>query len=349
MLETVRERHAAYYLTLAEQARPFLEKPEPAWLDRLESEHDNLRAALTYFAAQEAMLDQAVQLAAALIPFWRARGYIYEQMTWVVGLALRPTPPTQARVHLLGQAAMAIAIDRGDFLSAKRMLTEMLQIARQLEIRVGIANALNGLAWLMNEAPSAGSEHDPVAARALAEESLAIMRELGDRQGMANALFMLGRLASGAGDHDTARTRWLECRSLDQELGVKGGLVLKSLGELALERGDYAGARDYFETFLIERHEIGEHWGIMWGLQGLSAVAWAQGEPKRAARLLGASLTVRESIAVPLSAEGYASYEARQITMREALGAAALAVAWEAGHSMTCEEAVRFALSEGLA
>src|SRR5262249_19034930 len=88
---TMRERHADHYLTLAEQARPFLAKPEPAWLDRLETEHDNLRAALTYYSGREEMVDKAVWIAASLERFWNLRGYFYERRAWLVSLALRPT------------------------------------------------------------------------------------------------------------------------------------------------------------------------------------------------------------------------------------------------------------------
>src|SRR5262249_57020741 len=92
--QAVRARHAGHYLALAEQAYPFREKPDPAWFDRLEVEHDNLRAALTCYGALEATTGRAVRLAAALATFWHHRAHLYEQRTWLVGLARRPTPPT---------------------------------------------------------------------------------------------------------------------------------------------------------------------------------------------------------------------------------------------------------------
>src|SRR5262249_15301614 len=130
-------------------------------------------------------------------------------------------------------------------------------------------------------------------------------------------------------------------------LGVKGGLVLSKLGELALDTGDYAGARYYFETFLSERCEIGERWGVLWALQGLGTLALAEGEPERAARLWGASLVVRESIPHPLSEADRAYYETRRNALRQALGEGALDAAWEEGRALTLEQAIAYALTEG--
>jgi non-specific serine/threonine protein kinase len=346
--EAVRARHAEHYLGLAEEARPFLEKPEPIWLDRLETEHDNLRAALTFLAAQEQTMDGAVQLAVALATFWHLRGHFYERRTWLLSLARRPTAPTRARAELLGEAAQAVAYDR-DFAGTKQMFTEALVIMRHLDDPRGVSNILNGLAFLLSEPGLAGLEYDPAAARAFAAESLAMMREAGDRQGMAHSLFRLGSVARQIGDHDEARACWLECRRLDQELGVKGGLVLLHMGDLALESGDYSAARHYFETFLAERHEIGELLGVVWALRGLCELALAEGEAERAARLLGASLAVRESFAQSLSEEERASYEKTWYALREILGGATCDAARAEGLAMSLEQAIRLALTDGSA
>lgn len=127
------------------------------------------------------------------------------------------------------------------------------------------------------------------------------MQEVGDRQGMAHNLFLLGQLARDSGDNDQARARWQECQALEQALGVKDRPVLLVLGRLAFDTGDYAEACQYFETYLMASYEIGGRWGICWGLQGLGELALVQGEPKRAARLLAASRTVRESIDHPFA------------------------------------------------
>src|SRR6185503_3739541 len=99
--EAVRGRHADYFLALAEQAEPFLVKPEPAWLERLETEHGNLWVALTDFCAQEDRVDKAVRMVVALEVFWSLRGHIHERRTRLMELSLRQTPPTRARAQML--------------------------------------------------------------------------------------------------------------------------------------------------------------------------------------------------------------------------------------------------------
>src|SRR5262249_45155732 len=119
---SVRARHADYYLALAEQAQPFLEKKEPGWLDRLEGGHDNLRAALTCFGAREEPVEETVRLVAALAQFWDMRGHSYERRSWLLGLTLRPSAPTKARAALLAWAAGMCDAD-GDPATARRLAT----------------------------------------------------------------------------------------------------------------------------------------------------------------------------------------------------------------------------------
>src|SRR5262249_15622122 len=102
---TARKRHADCFLALAEEARPFLEKQESGWLERADTEHDNLRAALACLTAQEETIEKAARLAVALTEYWNLRMRSYEQRTFLMTLVRRPAPLTETRVALLGQAA----------------------------------------------------------------------------------------------------------------------------------------------------------------------------------------------------------------------------------------------------
>lgn len=351
MLETVREygqqklqesrqtgalraRHADYYLALAEQAEPFLEKPEPIWLDRLESEHDNLRAALTYYTAQEETLEKAVRLVAALEVFWSLRGHMSERRTWLLSLSIRQTPPTEARARVLAVAGwLLIAV--GNPTMGKQYYVESLTIMQRLGDKRGIAVALSGLAAL---------ESNPRESRVLAEKSLALMREVGERKGMADSLYHLGLIARQSGDHDQAHACWMEANALNEEMGIKGGLVLCRLGDLAVASGDYAAARRFFERFVTERDEIGDRWSVAWGLKGFGALAWAEERLERAAAILGASFALKESIGKRLSEAERLPYESMRMALQEAAGEAVVTAAWEAGRSVTYEQALKLAL-----
>jgi non-specific serine/threonine protein kinase len=330
-----RARHADYYLALAEQARPFLWKAEPAWLVRVEVEHDNLRAALTHYAAREETIDQAVRLTAALEVFWSLRGHMHERRTWLLGLSTRQTPPTEARAQVLAVAGWMLDSVDGNTTLGQQFFAESLAIMQQVGNRKGIADALNGLAVL---------ESDANRSLAIAEQSVAIMRELGDRKGLADSLYYMGRIAQQRGDFDLAGACWMEVNALNEAMGISGGLVLWRLGDLALASGDQATARHFFERFVTERQAIGDRWALAWGLRGMSALVLAEGQPERAAELLRSSIALKESLASPLKDAERAPYEALRSALREALGESALSGLWAKERVMTPEEAVQYAL-----
>jgi tetratricopeptide (TPR) repeat protein len=334
--QTLRARHAGHYLALAEQARPFLAKPEPAWLERLGGEHSNLRAALTYFAAQEDQTDKAVRLTAALDVFWSLRGHMHERRTWLVRLSTFQTPPTEARAQVLAVTGWLLE-SSGDPMQGKQFFAESLTIMEQLGHPKGIADALNGLAVL---------ESDANEARDLAEKSVAILRALGDRQGLADSLYHRGRVARQIGDLDLARVCWMEANALNEAMGMKGALVLWRLGDLALASGDPVAARHFFGRFVSERHEIGDRWSVAWGLRGFSALALAEGHLERASRILGSSLALKESMTLFLSDVERAPYEALREALRKVASETVVVSAYEAGRVMTYEQGLEFALEQ---
>jgi non-specific serine/threonine protein kinase len=179
--EAMRRAHLAYYLGLAEAAEPELAGPEQApWLDRLEAEHDNLRAALAWAVDREED-DTALRLSTALLSYWQTRCTPREGVGWVEQALTRAAtagPSLRARA-LLGHGPFAIAL--GDFARAQTAFAETLALRREAGDRPGIAQALTGLGFV--------ESHQGVfpAARALLEEALAIRRELGDRPGLASA------------------------------------------------------------------------------------------------------------------------------------------------------------------
>lgn len=196
MLETIREyalerlveagesdrfhrRHADSCLTLAEQAEPGLIGPrQAAWLDRLEEDHDNLRAALSWLA-RHGLAEHALRLGAALRRFWRARGYITEGRERMS--ALLSLPGAQGRTASRAKALHAagwLAREQGDYGDARGLFEESLDIYRGLDDTRGIGWALVDLGFLTRY------QGDYVAARSLLEESLGLLKRVGDTEGM---------------------------------------------------------------------------------------------------------------------------------------------------------------------
>jgi tetratricopeptide (TPR) repeat protein len=175
--ERVRQAHVAYFLALAEEARSHYKGPDEAlWLNRLEREVENLRAALqwcwdsceqTGHPTGAEVAEMLLRLATALDRFWQVRGYATERCHWLEGSLSKAPERTEARAWALC-AAGRLARGLGDPERAQRRLDESLSIMREQGNQRGIAEVLMGLGMV------ASHHGDFEAARTLHEESLAI-------------------------------------------------------------------------------------------------------------------------------------------------------------------------------
>ncbi len=324
-LEERRRRHVEYYLVLAEEAEPHLRgHGQVLWLDRLEREYDNLRAALRW-ALDTGVIEMAMQLCGALHDFWDIRCYYSEARDWLDAALSHPEAlaPTRARAEALiaagrlakhsatksAYAEESLAISRvlgyklgiaralrllgvvaqlhGDYAQAVARDEESLAISRELKDKRHIAWALGGLAH------TASLQDDKERWAALNEEGLVLSRELGDNEGIASRLINLGEYARMQGDNMHAAACYEETLRLAWELRDRGTAViaLLNLGFVALHHGDLARATAHFTESLILSQEIKEKYGIADCLGGLAGAAGAQGQAERAARLSGAMET----------------------------------------------------------
>ena len=384
--ETLRQdRHLAYFLAVAEEAEPHLTgADQQAWLDRLESEHDNLRSALAWSSAATGDSVSGLRMAGALFRFWFVRGYLGEGRRWLTAL-LAAAPRGQAesaRAKALNGAG-AMAWQQCDYPSARALHEEGLAIRRKLGDRRGIAASLGNLAnvardqcdyasaqalyeeclsiqrelgrrWdiaasLNNLGLVATDRGDHAAAKALHEESLAIARELGDRQGIASALNHLGGLASGQGDHEAALALHEESLAIQRELGHRWGIAtsVNNLGNVAADQGDPSAARARYKESLAIRRDLGDRWGITQSLEGLAYVAFVLGDPERAARIWGGAESLRKEIGTPLPPKDRPHYDARVAAARTARDDdAAFDRAWQEGRAMTLDQIIECALAK---
>ena len=383
-----RGRHLAYFLALAEEAEPQLRgADQQAWLDQLETEHDNLRSALGWSAAAGGDDASGLRLAGALCRFWSTRGYLGEARGWVSGLLAAATGgrDAAARAKALNGAG-GLARHQGDNAAARALYEQSLAIYRELGDRQRIAVSLNNLGVV------ADNQGDYSAARALHEESLAIQRELGDKWSIATSLYNLGVLANDQGDYPAAHALHEESLAIRRELGDWQGIgdSLNSLGVSADERGDYAAARALFEESLaIQRElgdrqsmaaslsalgnvastqgdnasaralheetltiyrELGDQRGIARSLLGLADVAFAFACPARAACIWAGAERLRETIGEKLPPSYIAGYDRQVAAARAAIGDdATFDLAWQEGRAMTLERAIEYALNNPVA
>lgn len=276
MLETIREyaldclaehgqadtafrAHALYYVQLAERAEAESERVwERPWLDCLEQEMNNFRAAFSWLLKQgERAL--ALRLGSALEPFWKTRGHTGEGRQWLErALALPQAVAAPIEARALYKAGYLIHA-QGDYVHSERLFSESLQLYRQLGDRRGIAYCLDRLGSVARLA-----RLDYTAAQALHEESLALFKQLEDRLGIQYALYALGLTAAGRSDLPAAAAFYEEAIALARaaEDGHSAAYMLNQLALVCMQRGDYTRAHHLTEEGLALSQAIDARWSL---------------------------------------------------------------------------------------
>lgn len=347
---TGRRRHARFYLALAEEVEPHLNDPDRRpWLERLEIEHENLRAALRW-ALTTSEAETALRLAAALWWFWFHRGFWSEGRAWLAQALATPFASTEEDAGaglavrsraLLGAGVLAWA--SGDHAAALPVLEKSVAIARRLGDKNILGHALQFLAQEML------SHGEPDAASSLAAEAVKLSREMGDVFCLGGSLVTAALAAQFRGDSTAARSMLEESVSILRSAGDAWtlALALRNLGYLALRQGDYERAATLQIESLLSLRDLGEQWFVSRSLEALAEAVAMQGDAERAARLFGASEALREAIGASVLPYYRGEYERGVAAARAPLGEAAFAAAWAEGRAMTMEQAIEFALALG--
>jgi predicted ATPase/DNA-binding XRE family transcriptional regulator len=290
-----RGRHARHFLGLAEAAEPELYRSDhPAWLDRLEREHDNLRAALGW-ARETGDVGLGLRLAGALRWFWWIRGHLGEGREWLRTFIEEDAAEGNSRFPARAKAlygAGQLAFGQGDLARAARLYGEGLAAYRALGDDEWAAQVLAEL----GQVARARGDHDRAAA--LSEEALALSLGAGNSLGAAIALNTLGQVRRGAGDLDGAVARFEEALShigvSEHQRGVAYGL--SSLGVAALERGEHQRALGLHERALELYEALGDKAGVAMALVNLGDVAHERGHAGRAAELYEEALALHREL-----------------------------------------------------
>jgi predicted ATPase len=303
--EAVQRRHAAFFLALAEEAEPELESVgQAAWLNRLELEHGNLRAALA-FLLETGDGEAALRLGAALRRFWEVHGHLAEGTGFLeAALEQGEDAPLLVRVKALNGAGMLVG-EQGDFESARRFFEQSLELARALgdEGRIGAALANLGNLALFRQ--------DFVEARALYEEAAELWRRVGHTRRLAVALENLGCVALGEGDVDGAVALLEEARDLAREAGTLRYVASSSrtLARALLVRPDLEHAAAVLDEALGLAQELGDRHGLAECLEAAAALTAAQEDLPAAARFVGAAEALRSSFGALRRPDEHAWYE----------------------------------------
>src|SRR5450755_3298295 len=285
-IEEIRWTHAAYYLRLAEEAEPQLSGPQQiSWFERLEREHDNLRATLSRFlehGSDARRSELALRLGGALAQFWEIRGYGSEGRHYlerVLSISRGVRSAVRAKA-LIG--AGRIASFQDDFGQVEAWCREGLALYRELGDRQGSATALSfwGYAAMMR--------CKYAEAYSLLEEALTLFREVGDPVGSVSILSPLANVLLFQGDYARAHVLLEESRVRSREAGdvQNHATSLMVLGMLLLFEGDFAQAHVCLEECLTVSREVGYKRNFGLSLLFLGMVAWLQGDVARARSLV---------------------------------------------------------------
>src|SRR5215207_1666411 len=340
--DAARRRHAAFFLALAEEAEPELRgSNQRGWLERLEMEHDNLRAALSWALGQEEETELGLRLGGALGEFWHLRGHLSEGRRWLqAGLAKGEATLTAARARALARAGY-IAWEQGDYAHSVALSEESLTLSRKLGDAAGAAAALYTLGW----AAMFGDQVE--RALVLIEEAITLQRAAGDTAGVARSLLILGFVANYRRDYEQATALYEESLMLAREAG-DGFAIALSLGVgalAALGRGDHQKTKLLCEEGLQTSRQLKMTHLTAAYLHVAASLAGSQGKAARSARLWGAAEALREAIGTVLSPFERHLYEPYLTAARAQLDEAAWKAAWAGGRAMTTEEAIEYALS----
>jgi predicted ATPase len=336
----VRRRHAERSLALAES----LPRDAPVtreWLDEMEAEHDNLRAALDEFeAVGESQL--ALRLAGALGRFWFSRGHVIEAWHRLDRVLLADETPTTARARALHVAAM-MALTRGDVAAGEQRDTDALDIYRKLGDAWGVAFCTYGLGHAAVDAA------DWTTAQQRFDESLSAFRELGDVDMALAATDILGFAYRKLGQRERAQ-ELAECNLVEARAARDEGAEATALGALGL----YAvedGRVEEAVPLLVEStrlwRAVAEDWDeVVMNVCSLARALATEGRAEVAAQLLSAAASLHEERGAAPRIWLEPLNEGTLAIIRGQLDPAAFDVAWGQGRSLSLDEAIALALEE---
>jgi predicted ATPase/DNA-binding SARP family transcriptional activator len=383
--EMLGDRHLAHFLALAEQVAPKHRDPhQREWLERLDRDLDNLRAALAWAREQEET-ERGLRLAVALHRFWLVRGYRREARRWLEeGLERGQDLAPQLHAQALWSLGV-LTVESGEHARAAQLLEEAAARYEALGDQAGLTRTLirQGIAAFRQ------GHYDP--ATALLEEGLRLAGELGDRQESALAQFNLGVIEQYQGNLPAARDRLEAALALERRRGdphtiimMLAGLAsvslddgkleeaethlqedlalsralasqtdmayaLGNLGDVATRQGRYEQAEEHLRESVLLARRLGDKYLLVATLADHATLAAARGQAERAARLGGAEAKLRDALGMAFPVGEVARREQALTRAREQVGEDGFQRAWEDGRRMTLDEAVTYALDGGTA
>lgn len=342
-MERAQAWHCEYYLNFALAARPHLVQggEQAQWLNLVEREHNNLRAALAWASATPQRASIAMELGWALHPFWLGRSLVSEERGWLEKILALDPAPTKTRADLLKYAS-DIASSQGDYEKARDLEEEGLAISKILGDEAGVYYSMDGLARL------AGMQGDYAQAAKLLEEALRYWRKVNDTVRLTTTLNNLAISNRRLGNHERAKQLYEEAAEVTKSVGNLSSFshALYGLAELHADLKEYALAVQLLRESISVRYQLGDAKGLAFSLDALAMSLYGVGQPALAAQLEGACRKIFRELGVVTPLATRAEYENFLAELRAALGDATFEKEWERGQATSQEQAVSLALDD---
>jgi predicted ATPase len=335
----IKDRHAAAFQELAEMAAPRLLGPDQKlWLDRLELDHDNFRAAFDWSVVQ-GNAQRALCLGAAFWRFWQMRGHLREGRTRLESILAMPGGKEfpEDRLHAL-EAAGGVVYWLGDMAATKALYDECLELVRVTGDERGIANALYNASFARTV-----DQSDLPAGILLLEEALPLFREVKDELGLARCQWAIASVRHFERRLDEAVVALDEAiplfRKLDERFSL--GWALHTRTVIAVLMGECESSQEFVREGLEIFSRAGDLSGIALFLDDFASVAQLCGDQLRALRLAGAAAAHQASTGAGL---GFIVGVEEGRNWLEKLTTDEERRAWAQGQAMTLDQAVAYAL-----
>ena len=341
--ERARQWHAEYFVKFAQTAYPHILQGDEQiqWLNRLEREHNNLRAVLAWMLESPARAPMAFEFVVALRNFWHMRGYYTEGRQWLEQILALDTTPSALRARVLsGTSDFASA--QGDDATAQKYDEESLAIAQALGDEPGIYFALDGLGIL------AGRRGDYARAAELLEQVLVYRRKTNDPVRLMTTLNNIAIAVRRLKNFERAKELCAESIALAQTTNNRKSLAhaYSGMGEVCAQLRQFDQASRFHRQAITLRHELGDANGLQVSFNSLAVGLDQLGASITATQLSSASEKIRRELKVVSSPATRAEHEAFIAQLRAKLGDAEFERAWTEGQTLTVEQAVAFALEQ---
>lgn len=340
--DLIAERHATYFLRLAEQANQALTGDnQKVWLDRLETEHDNLRLALdwTLVNLNHTQAERALSFVKNLWRFWQLHSHFKESqqiVTQVLSQTATYELDGKLRAEVLQGAGVLFSLS--DYTRSSSFQQENLALRRTMQDEKGVVTALIDLGW------SALHQADFEQAALFGEEGLKLARNLKDKSGTAAAIFVLSIIALYQADTTQAGLYAEECLHIWQELGDQGSIAsgYLQLGMISLKKGEYKQARSQLLESLHIYLRLGNKIGIISVLGSLAELAMyhrsAYEGSRRAVIVLGAIQKLVSSLDLAMPPLPKSMYDSRLAILQGQLDEPDFTAAFAEGGKVTMEQ-----------